>query len=124
VAAFYGGGVSFQASQSFTHTFTVKKATTKTTLALSKSSVTFGKEQTERLSVAVAPQFGGTPAGTVAVKSGTRTVCTITLKSGKGSCALTAKELKSGTYHLSASYPGKGGFSASASAARTLKVTG
>jgi hypothetical protein len=51
-------------------------------------------------------------------------VCTITLKAGKGSCALTAKELKSGTYHLSASYPGKGGFSASASAARTLKVTG
>jgi hypothetical protein len=82
-----------------------------------------GKERSACLSVAVAPQFGGTPAGTVAVKGGTRTVCTITLKAGKGSCALTAKELTSGTYHLIASYPGKGGFTGSASAPRTLKVT-
>ena len=123
VAAFYGGGISFQTSQSFTQTLTVTKATTKTALALSKSSVTFGKEQAERLSVAVAPQFGGTPAGTVTLKAGTRTVCTITLKSGKGSCALTAKELKRGTYQVTASYPGKGGFTGSASAPRTLKVT-
>ena len=123
VAAFYGGGISFQTSQSFTQTFTVKKATTKTALALSKSSVTFGKEQAEHLSVAVAPQFGGTPAGTVTLKSGTRTFCTITLKAGKGSCALTAKEFKRGTYHLTASYPGKGGFTGSASPPRTLKVT-
>ena len=110
VAAFYGGGISFQTSQSFTQTITVTKATTKTALALSKSSVTFGKEQAERLSVAVAPRFGGTPAGT------------ITLRSGKGSCALTAKEFKPGTYQLTASYPGKGGFTGSASAPRTLKV--
>jgi hypothetical protein len=124
VAAFYGGGISFGTSQSFTRTFTVKKATTKTALALSKSSVTVGREQAERLSVAVAPQFGGTPAGTVTLRAGTRTVCTVALKSGKGSCALTAKELRSGTYHLSASYPGNGDFTASASAPRTLKVTG
>ena len=122
VAAFYGGGTSFQTSQSFTQTFTVTKATTKTALALSKSTVTFGKEQAEHLSVAVAPQFAGTPTGTVTVKAGTRTVCAITLKSGKGSCALTAKELKPGTYQLTASYPGKGGFTGSASAPRTLKV--
>jgi hypothetical protein len=123
LAAFYGGGISFGASRSFTRTLTVQKATTKTALALSKSSITVGREQVERLSVAVAPQFGGTPAGTVAVKAGTRTVCTITLKAGRGSCALTAKELKSGTYHLTASYPGKGGFAGSASAAKTLKVS-
>ena len=123
VAAFYGGGISFQASQSFTQTFMVKKATTKTALALSKSSVTFGKEQAEHLSVAIAPQFGGTPAGTVTVKAGTRTVCTITLKSGKGSCALTAKEFKRGTYQLTASYPGKSGFTGSTSAPKKLKVT-
>ena len=124
VAAFYGGGISFQTSRTFTQTFTVKKAATKTALALSKSSLTFGKEQAERLSVAVAPQFGGTPAGTVAVKAGTRVVCTITLKAGKGSCALAARELKAGTYKLTATYLGKGGFTGSASAARMLKVTG
>jgi hypothetical protein len=37
-------------------------------------------------------------------------------------CALTAKEFKPGTYQLIARYPGKGGFTGSASAPRTLKV--
>jgi hypothetical protein len=122
VTAFYGGGISFQASHSVAQTFTVRKATTKTRVALSTSSVTYGHEQAERLSVAVTPQFAGTPAGTVGVKSGTRTICTIALRSGKGSCTLTAKQLRPGTYRLTASYPGKGGFSASTSAKRTLKV--
>jgi hypothetical protein len=122
VTAFYGGGISFQASQSVAQTFKVTKAATKTGLALSKSSITFGQEQAEHLSVAVAPQFGGTPVGTVTLKTGTRTVCTIRLKSGKGSCTLTAKEFKPGTYQLTASYPGKGGFTGSGSAPRTLKV--
>jgi hypothetical protein len=122
LAAFYGGGISFQTSQSFTHAFTVKKATTKTAVGLNKPSVTFGKEQAERVFVAVAPQFGGTPTGAVTVKAGTRTVCAITLKAGKGSCLLTAKEFNPGTYQLTARYPGKGGFTGSASAPRTLKV--
>lgn len=56
------------------------------------------------------------------VKAGTRILCTITIKSGKGSCTLTTKELKPGTYQLIASYPGKGGFTGSSSAPRTLKV--
>jgi len=122
VTSFYGGGISFQRSHSVTQTFTVTKATTRTRLALSTSSVTFGQERAERLSVTVAPQFGGTPAGTVRLKTGERTVCTIVLKSDKGSCRLTAKELKPGTYRLTANYPGKGGFTGSASAPRTLKV--
>jgi hypothetical protein len=122
LAAFYGGGISFQTSQSFTHTLTVQKATTKTAVGLNKPSVTFGKEQAERVFVAVAPQFGGTPTGTATIKAGTRTVCAITLKAGKGSCLLTAKEFNPGTYKLTASYPGKGGFTGSTSAPKTLKV--
>jgi hypothetical protein len=122
LAAFYGGGVSFQTSQSFTHAFTVKKATTKTAVGLNKPSATFGKEQAERVFVAVAPQFGGTPTGTATIKAGTRNVCAITLKAGKGSCLLTAKEFNPGMYQLTASYPGKGGFTGSASAPKTLKV--
>ena len=122
VTAFYGGGISFQTSQSVAQKFTVTKAATKTGLTLSKSSVTFGQEQAEHLSVAVAPQFGGTPAGTVTLKAGTRSVCKITLKAGKGSCTLTSKEFKPGTYQLTASYPGNGGFTGSLSAGRTLKV--
>jgi hypothetical protein len=122
VTAFYGGGISFQRSHSLAETFKVRKATTRTRLALSRSSVTFGQERAERLSVTVTPQFGGTPAGTVRLKTGARTVCTIVLRSGKGSCKLTAKELKPGTYRLTASYLGKGGFTGSASAPRKLKV--
>jgi Bacterial Ig-like domain (group 3) len=122
LTAFYGGGISFQTSHSAAQTFTVRKATTRTRLALSASSVTFGQERTERLSVAVAPQFGGTPAGTVRLKTGARTVCTIVLRSGKGSCTLSPKELEPGTYRLTATYPGKGGFTGSVSARRTLKV--
>jgi hypothetical protein len=122
VTAFYGGGISFQTSRSVAQTFTVRKAATRTRLTLSASSVTLGQEQAERLSVTVAPQFGGTPAGTVGLKAGARTVCTIVLRSGKGSCTLTARELKPGTYRLTASYPGKGGFTGSAAAPKTLKV--
>jgi Bacterial Ig-like domain (group 3) len=122
VTAFYGGGISFQTSQSVAQKFTVTKASTKTRLTLSKASVAFGQERAERLSVAVAPQFAGTPTGTVTLKAGSRTVCKITLKAGKGSCALTAKEFKPGTYQLTASYPGKGGFTGSTSATRALKV--
>ena len=124
LAAFYGGGISFQTSQSFTHTLTVKKATSRTALTLSRSSVTFGQEQAERLSVAVAPQFAGTPTGPVVVKAGSKTVCTITLRAGKGSCLLSSKELGAGTYAVTATYPGRGGFAGSVSAKRTLKVTG
>jgi Bacterial Ig-like domain (group 3) len=123
LAAFYGGGISFQTSQSFAQPLTVKKATTKTAVGLNHPSATFGQEQAERVFVAVSPQFGGTPTGTVTVKAGTRTVCAITLNAGKGSCVLTAKEFNPGTYQLTASYPGKGGFTGSASAPKTLKVT-
>src|SRR5262249_36176027 len=123
VTAFYSGGISFQTSQAGPQKFTVTKAATKTRLARSKAPLTYGHEQAGHPAAPVGPQFGGTPAGTVTIKAGSRTVCTITLKSGKGSCALTAKELKPGTYRLTASYPGKGGFTGSASAQKTLKIT-
>jgi hypothetical protein len=61
------------------------------------------------------------PAGAT-IKAGARTVCTITLKAGQGSCLLTAKEFNPGTYQLTASYPGKGGFAGSASGPKTLTV--
>ena len=48
----------------------------------------------------------------------------ITLKSAKGSCALSAHQLKAGTYHLVASYPGSADFGKSAATAKTLTVVG
>jgi hypothetical protein len=89
---------------------------------LSAAKVTYGAEKTERVTVTVAPQYTGAPAGTVTVKAGTRTVCTVTLASGTGSCTLTAAQLPPGIQHLTATYNGSAGFAPSTSAAKTLTV--
>jgi len=47
----------------------------------------------------------------------------ITLKDGRGSCALTAKKLRVGTYHVAAHYGGSALFAKSASGKVTLTVT-
>jgi Bacterial Ig-like domain (group 3) len=122
VLAFYGGAIQFLGSKSGTLTFTVAKAATRTGLALSAGKITVGHEQAERLSVGLAPQFGGVPAGTVTVAAGSTTICVITLKAGKGSCTLTASKLKAGTYHLVATYHGGTDFKGSSSGAKTLTV--
>jgi hypothetical protein len=83
--------------------------------------VTYGDEQAEHVSVTVTSP-GGTPGGTVAVKSGTSTVCTITLRSGRGQCSLAARQLRTGTYTLGAVYNGNSNFTGSASSGETLMV--
>jgi len=122
LTAFYGGTVELRGSTSNTLTFTVAKAATKTRLALSAGTITYGHEQAEHLAVAVAPQYGGVPAGTVTVTAGTATVCVIRLKAGKGSCTLTSARLKPGTYHLVASYHGGTDFTGSSSPPATVVV--
>jgi Bacterial Ig-like domain (group 3) len=94
---------------------------TSTSLALSAAKVTYGHEGAERLSVTVTSQYG-TPGGKVTVKTGTTTVCTITLASGKGRCTLTASQLRPGTHTLVAAYPGNSDFTSSASSRKTLTV--
>ncbi|MGO9180446.1 MAG: Ig-like domain repeat protein [Candidatus Limnocylindrales bacterium] len=114
-----GTGPNSAASNSVTPV----KATSKTTLKLSAKKVTYGHEQTEHLSVTVSPQFAGSmPTGTVTVKASTRTLCVITLSSGKGSCRLSAKRLNAGTYHLVATYGGSTNFDGSTSPKETLRV--
>jgi hypothetical protein len=56
------------------------------------------------------------------VKAATKTVCTITLKSGKGSCALSAKEFNAGKYHLIANYVPTWPYARSASSSWPLTV--
>lgn len=114
--AYVAGGVPYP--------FVARETPTRATsiaLALSATRIIYGHEQSERLTVTVKAQ-SGTPAGKATVKAGTMTICVITLKSGKGTCSLTAKRLKPGTYHLAASYPGTVGFAGSVSARKTLTV--
>jgi hypothetical protein len=122
LVATYGGGIGFGGSASATEALTVAKAASTTSMALSAAKVSYGHEKKEHLTVTVSPQYGGTPAGTVTVKAGNITVCTITLVSGKGNCTLSAKKLSKGTRHLAATYDGNTDFTSSTSATRTLKV--
>jgi hypothetical protein len=121
ITASYNGSYVFGVSAS-TAGFTVVKDATKTGLTLSARKVSYGHEQAEKLSVAVSPQFAGTPGGRVTVKAGRTTLCVITLKSGKGTCALTAKKLQAGIYRLSAVYSGSTDYASSAATGRTLTV--
>ncbi len=122
LTASYNGSAEYAGSTSATKTLTVAKAASKTTLTLSATTITYGKEQAEHLTVTVSPQYSGTPAGKVTIKSGTATLCAITLTSGKGSCTLTAKQLPIGGHILVATYPGNGNFKSSVSAKKTLTV--
>ena len=58
----------------------------------------------------------------MAVKAGRKTVCTITLSKGTGSCTLSVKALRTGTYRLAASYGGDGNYLSSGPGTKTLKV--
>jgi hypothetical protein len=122
--ASYPGDTTFRSSSTPQSTpFTIGKATSKTSLKLSSTTVTYGQEQTERLSVTVSPQFPGlSPTGTVAIRESTTALCTITLSLGRGSCRLSANELKAGLYHLVATYDGNGNFRGSASVKKILNV--
>jgi hypothetical protein len=121
LTASYGGRTNLSGSLSARETLIVVKAATKTALKLTTTTVTYGQEQTERLSVAVSSQYGGTmPTGTVTVKASMTTLCRITLSSGRGSCTLSARKLRAGTYGLVAIYGGSTNFKGSTSAKKTL----
>ena len=123
VGAIYPGDVDYSASSASVQPLVVAKATTVTVLTLSTAKVRYGHEQAERLVVRVNPQYKGVPGGKVAIMAGRLTLCVLSLASGHASCALTAKKLGPGTYHLVAVYHGNINFTASTSARHTLIVT-
>lgn len=96
---------------------------TTTSVALSAATVAFGREQAGQISVTVSAASGGAPRGVVTVTANKATVCLIILGSGTGSCRLTPKGLRPGTYNLTARFFGSLGFAGSASAPATLTVT-
>lgn len=124
VTGYYGIHQGFAYSHSARYRLVVSKASTVTRLALSRGSVSYGHAGTERLSVSVAPRYGGSPAGSVIVKAGKTTLCFIKLRDRKGSCVLGAGRLKPGRYRLTAEYTGTASFSPSTSVVATLTVTG
>ena len=95
---------------------------TSTALTLSAAAVTYGHEQTEKLSVKVTPTNGEPVTGAVTVKAGSTVVCTITLSGNAGSCRPANSKLKPGSYWLVAKYGPTQIYMSSASAAKKLTV--
>jgi large repetitive protein len=122
LTASYAGSDDFSGSDSLPAFLTISTIATKTSLSVSASKVTYGQEQSEQVTVAVASEYVGLPAGQVTVKAGSATVCRITLAAGHGRCVLAATEFAAGSARLTATYRGAGGFAASSSAARAVTV--
>jgi len=122
IGAIYPGNEDYAESSTPAQPLTVARATTATVLTLSTARVRYGHEQAERLAVRIKPQYKGVPGGKVAIMSGRLTLCVLSLTSGHASCALTAKKLGTGIYHLVAVYHGNTDFTASTSARQTLII--
>jgi hypothetical protein len=104
--------------------FLVEKSTarrTTLTLSVARASVSYGGEQTEKVSVAVTAD-AGTPPGTVVVRAGSGTLCDITLVGGHGGCAVSSRRFAPGKVVLGATYGGAPGFTASLPATATFTV--
>jgi Bacterial Ig-like domain (group 3) len=125
ITASYGGDGNFAASSAAAKYLTVAREKTSTSLALSKATITYGHETAEKLTVTISSPVPNRATGKVTIKAGRTTVCVITLERGSkstGSCTLKATQLRSGTYQLTASYPGNGNYAPSNSSRKSLKV--
>jgi hypothetical protein len=98
------------------------QAATLTTAALSAAKVAHGSEGAEKVTATVTATTPA-PAGQVTVSANGKTLCTITLRNGTGSCRLTATQLAKGTYKVTARYHGAAPYAASSCAGKTFKVT-
>jgi FtsP/CotA-like multicopper oxidase with cupredoxin domain len=101
-------------------TVTVGPATTTTTITSNLPSPSI-VGQIVTISVSVAPQFTGTPTGSVSVAASTGESCAVTLAAGKGSCQIIFGT--GGSRTLTATYAGDPNFLGSASAPATQVVS-
>jgi hypothetical protein len=112
IKAVYPGDTNFAASTSKPFDQVVVPASTTTTLTSSQNFSGYGQFVT--FSATVAPQFIGTPTGTVAFFNGATKLGTATLSSGVA--AYTTTKLAVGTATITAQYLGFGSFQGSTSA--------
>jgi hypothetical protein len=121
IVAVYAGDANFLVSTSTPSSLTIAPAESSTTLKLSATTVTVGREQVEKFTVTVRGS-SAFPAGKVAVKSGKTTLCTATLASGRGSCSPSTSVLAAGKHSIVAVYAGDANFLASTSTSSSLTV--
>lgn len=109
ITAVYGGDSNFGGSKSKAVSQVVSKATTTTTLASSQNPSNVGQSVT--FTATVAPQFSGTPTGTVTFYDGTTALKTASLNGGVAK--FTTSTLTSGKHSITATYNGSTSFSGS-----------
>jgi hypothetical protein len=63
-----------------------------------------------------------TATGTVTVRSGGKVVCVMTIKNGKGTCTVSAKNYKPGTVSFTGAYSGGNGMKASTSKPLSVRL--
>ncbi|WP_158647100.1 Ig-like domain-containing protein [Actinoplanes sp. ATCC 53533] len=120
-ATYFSDGVYVGSETSRTVTVVPVQSTT-TTLTLSSPSVPFGSEQTEVLTARVTNAGGGTPTGTVTIRTGSTPICGFTLSGGTGHCSPSASLLRPGSYPLTATYNGDVTNTPSSDISKTLVV--
>jgi hypothetical protein len=118
ITAVYAGDSNFAASTSKAVSQVVSKATTTNTLNSSENPSHFGQSVT--FTATVAPQFSGTPTGTVTFLNGATTLGTATLSEGKG--AFTTSTLAVGVHSITAEYNGSSDYKTSTSSALSQTV--
>jgi len=118
VTAVYSGDSNFASSTSKAVSQVIRKATSATTLTSSQNPSTHGQPVT--FTATVAPQFSGTPTGTVVFKDGTKALKTVTLSGGVAN--FTTSTLTSGTHTITATYNDSTSFDGSNSAPLTQTV--
>jgi hypothetical protein len=122
LTATYSGDSTYVSSASAGGTLTVSKVRSRTSVSISRTRLAYGQERSEKLSVTVAPQYVGVPAGKVIVRAGKATICVLTLRSGRGTCRFSARQLRPGKYHLTAAYAGNRNFDASSGSSVLITV--
>jgi hypothetical protein len=113
IKAVYAGDPNFSPSTSKAVFQTVNKATTTTALASSLNPSNFGQSVT--FTATVAPEFSGTPTGSVVFENGTATLGTAILSGGVASYTTTS--LAVGVKSITAAYSGSASFKRSTSTA-------
>jgi Bacterial Ig-like domain (group 3) len=119
VTAVLVGTASFKTSTSAAKVLTVTKATTKTKLTLTHSSIAKGKTDKITVTVTLPKALAHKATGHVVIKQGSKTIATLTLVKGKASKSI--KFAKKGKYSIVASFTGSSELATSKSS--TVKLT-
>jgi hypothetical protein len=93
-------------------------------LTQSRTLISVGSEQFQVFHVTVGPAVAGLrPTGTVAVESGSTTLCMIVLTATGGSCSPSPSALPPGFQSVRGFYSGDANFNAGVSNAKTFQVS-